>query len=250
MRKEIIKYGRSLYPYNILNHQTFKYKTTLKAAIIRNYFNSLQMKRVNTFNFKPLLQLIVIVVFLLSISDISAQETKSKQYPKDVSIEEQFNQVVDQSSRWENYKMITENWINTLRRNTLDSIKNQKKEISECKVLLAQKDSAIAKLESSLSETIDALSLAQREKNSMVFLGMKIMKSAFLTIIGLIIGILAISLFVVFGLYKTSFFTIKKARTELDETKNEFESYRQESRKKYEEMVKQHHKEIQKMKGN
>ncbi len=190
------------------------------------------------------------IVLSFSFLCLPAQETKNKQYLKDGSIEEQFNHVIDQSSRWENYKMITESWINTLRRNTLDTIKFQKKEIREHKYLLLQKDSLITKLENSLAETREDLSQAQKDKNSMMIFGVKIMKSTFLTIFGLILTILAVGLIVIFGLYKTSYATIKKARNELDETKNEFESYRQESRKKYEEMVKQHHKEIQKMKGN
>jgi hypothetical protein len=50
-------------------------------------------------------------------------------------------------------------------------------------------------------------------------------------------------------LYKRSFVINRQIRRDLEETKEEFESYRQQSRERYEKLVVQHHKEILKLQG-
>lgn len=195
------------------------------------------------------IRILSVVLLLISSMMLFAQDVKTKQYLKDGTIEEQINHVIEQSSRWETYKMITDGWVSALRKNTFDTLKVMRSEIASQKMLLTQKDSTISQLENSLSETREALSVAQKEKNSFRFLGSNMSKGFYQSITWFAILTLAILLSIMFGLYNKSFSKIKRAKGELEETKNEFEAYRQDARKKYEDLVKQHHKEIIKLKG-
>ena len=187
------------------------------------------------------------IVFLAAGFTVQAQDNKA--YPTDGTLEEQINHVIDKSSSWENYKMITNSWINTLRRNTLDTLNTAKKEIALQKSMVAEKEAAIVALQNTLEETQNSLNLAIKEKNSFRILGMNISKGLFLTISWLVIIGLAILAFVTFGLYQRSFSVIQKKKEELAKINSEFENYRREARLKHEQLVIQHHKEIQKLKG-
>lgn len=196
--------------------------------------------------FKKLFFAASLVLFIAG-STIQAQDNKA--YLTEGTLEEQFNHVIDKSSSWENYKMITNSWINTLRRNTLDTLTTAKKEIALQKSLANEKEETIVTLQNTLEETQSALNLAVKEKNSFRILGLNISKGLFLTITWLIIIGLAGLSFVAIGLYKRSFSVIQKNKEELSKITDEFEKYRQEARLKQEQLVIQHHKEIQKLKG-
>lgn len=196
--------------------------------------------------FKKLFFAASLVLFIAG-STIQAQDNKA--YLTEGTLEEQFNHVIDKSSSWENYKMITNSWINTLRRNTLDTLTTAKKEIALQKSLANEKEETIVTLQNTLEETQSALNLAVKEKNSFRILGLNISKGLFLTITWLIIIGLAGLSFVSIGLYKRSFSVIQKNKEELSKITDEFEKYRQEARLKQEQLVIQHHKEIQKLKG-
>jgi len=200
-----------------------------------------------SFKFISILMLIIGVV---SFSKITAQESANKVYPKQATIEEQFNHVIEKSSKWENYKMVTDTWLTSLRRNTLDSISLLKNTITEKNTIITQKDTTIKKLEANLEATNLSLLKATKEKNSFSIIGIVISKPLFLTLTWTIIIALSVISFVAISFYKGSHFLIKKTREEHAKALQDFDDYRQDSRKKYEQLVVQHHKEMQKLKGH
>ncbi|GAI68959.1 unnamed protein product, partial [marine sediment metagenome] len=50
-------------------------------------------------------------------------------------------------------------------------------------------------------------------------------------------------------MFKRSFVVTRQTTKDLEETREEFESYRQQSRERYEKLVVQHHQEVLKLKG-
>lgn len=181
-------------------------------------------------------------------NSINAQDASNKIYNNDASIQDQFKQVVEKSSKWQNYIMVLDNWAVNLQKNTLDTLSRVKNEVAEQKTLITQKENAIKSLETTLEETKAGLSEAIKERNSFSIVGMKISKGLFLTTTWLIIIALAVFSFIAMGLYKKSFSVVNKTNEELAKTNEEFETYRKDSRKKYEQLVVQHHKEMQKLK--
>ena len=188
-----------------------------------------------------------LMIFIFQISSYSQEDRKV--YLNDGTIEEQLEHVISKSSNWDIYKLILNDWVTKLRRNTLDSLNASKNEIAAQKELVANRDNEIAELQSTLQKTRDDLNLVQKEKNSITLLGVNISKGIFLSVtIIIVIGLAAFGV-MVFGLYKRSFAVINKTQTELDKITQEFETHRQEARKKQEQLVVQHHKEIQRLKG-
>ncbi len=200
-----------------------------------------------SFKFISILMLIIGVV---SFSKITAQESANKVYPKQATIEEQLNHVIDKSSKWENYKMVTDTWLTSLRRNTIDSINLLKNTITEKNTVITQKDTTIKKLETNLEATNQSLLKATKERNSFAVFGIIISKSLFLTLTWTIIIALSVISFVAISFYKRSHLIIKKTKEEYAKALQDFDDYRQDSRKKYEQLVVQHHKEMQKLKGH
>jgi preprotein translocase subunit SecF len=201
------------------------------------------MKRFNCFINK---KLVIILLLFSVIIFVSAQE---KEYLKDGTIEEQISYVIDKSSSWDNHKVILNSWISNLKKNTLDSISSLKKEISSQRNLLSEKEAEIINLQDDLKNTKDNLDKTESEKDTIPFLGINFSKNAFLTTVILIFIILIALVITIFWLYNRSFKVIRKTQEELETINKEFEEHRQESRKKYEQLVVKHHKEIQKFRG-
>jgi len=210
------------------------------------------MKRFTFLNFKSSIIAILLLSAYPSIGNqqlINAQETKSQAYINNATIEEQFTQVFDKSSKWENYKVVLESWLTSLRRNSLDSLNTFKQEIANQKGLVQEKEITIDSLNVKLKSTQEELATAIEARNSFSVLGISTSKGFFLTVTWLIILSLAGFSIIALGLYKRSFSVIQKTKEDLDKTSLELENYRQETRKKQEQMVIQHHKEMQKLKG-
>ncbi|MCL2073544.1 MAG: hypothetical protein FWH18_06475 [Marinilabiliaceae bacterium] len=190
---------------------------------------------------------IVLLLVLLSTSNnFFAQE---KEYLKDGSIEEQITHLTNRSTSWENHKVVLNSWLSNLKKNVLDTIALSKQEVELLKKSLAEKENEIKNLRESLQKASSELSDVQHEKDTFIFLGINFSKGLFLTTVITLILVLMALIIASFGLYKRSFDTIRKTRDELDTINTEYENYRQESRKKHEQLVVQHHREMQKLKG-
>ena len=201
----------------------------------------------NLFEYVFKMKIIVLALMLLSISyTVSAQE---KEYLKDGTIEEQINHLTSRSTSWENHKVVLNSWLSNLKKNVLDTLNFAMTEIEQQRGLLTEKEAEVANLKESLQKTTDELNLVQKEKDTFDFIGLKLSKGVFVTTVIILIVILIAAAAGVLWLYKKSFDTIRKTREELETINTEFENYRQESRKKHEQLVVQHHREIQKLKG-
>lgn len=184
--------------------------------------------------------------FFTFYSIVSAQE---KEYLKDGSIEAQIDNIVEKSSNWDTYKMVPRGWMTTLKKNTLDTLNAAKNEIAFQKSLVLEKETEIENLQDELLETKSKLNVTQNEKDTISFMGANFSKGVFLTTIIIIFIVLAVIVVVSLGLFKRNAVVLNKITEELEVTNRDFENYRQESRKKHEQLVIQHHKEIKKIKG-
>ena len=201
------------------------------------------MKHVNCLIKKNILVVLTLFSFVFSTS------SQDREYLKDGSIEEQFNHVIEKSSAWESYKVISNNWVITLKKNILDSLNTYKKEIDIQKKSFSEKEFELLNLQENLTETKEMLNKIETEKDTIVFLGIILSKNIFITTITIIFTVLIVLIIIIFGLYNRSYKVIRKTQEEFETVSKEFENYRQESRKKYEQLVVQHHKEVQKFKG-
>lgn len=188
----------------------------------------------------------ITVVMLLAIT---VQVFGQKAYIEGGSVIDQFEYIQEKSSRWESYTMIPDPWFKLLKKNTLDTLEIKNKEIAELQNSLKQKDVELNNSIKELNSTQKVLTDTEAEKNSFRLLNMDMSKSFFLTLIGFIFIALLVITAGALLLFRKENVAIKRNKNEHDQLKQEFEEYRKEVRIRQEQLVIQHHKEIQKLKG-
>lgn len=191
----------------------------------------------------------VVTLAILALIYLSFPISAQKTYDNNASIEQQFEFVEEEGSRWQNYVMIIDRSFNQLKGNVLKTIKDKDATISRLETTIVSKDSLISSLEKTLADTDKELQTTLAEKNSFSFMGMAMSKNLFLSIVIFVFIVLLAIIGFTTILIQRNLSTIAKTRKELETTKAEFEDHRQRSRQKYETLVIQHHKEIQKLKG-
>jgi len=190
---------------------------------------------------------IVLILMALSINFFTLGQ--EKEYFKEGTIEEQIDYVIEKSSTWENFKVVAKGWMTNLKKNTLDSLNAAKNDIYIQKKIVIEKEAEITNLREILQETQEKLDIAQKEKDTITFLGKNITKNIFITTVIIIFITLIALMIIIFGLYNRNNKNIRKTLDEFEAVNKEYENYRQESRKKHEQLVIQHHKEIQRLRG-
>lgn len=189
------------------------------------------------------------IIFLgLLLAMTSGAVRAQKAYIQDAGIKEQLNFVETEASKWQNYVMITDVWFRQLKKNVTDTLDHKNKNIGALETTIASRDSIIGQLNGELEKTKAELEKTEREKNAFQFLGLSMAKPVFISLIIFIIIALLIATGAALFLYQRSNHTAGRTKKELEKMKEEFEDYRQRSRQKYENLVVQHHKEIQKLK--
>ncbi|SRR5690554_5518827 len=172
-----------------------------------------------------------------------------KAYIDGASIIDQFEYVQEKSSRWENYTMIPDPWFKLLKKNALDTLKMKNEEIAELQNFLTKKDVELQNAMKELTSTQKTLAETEAAKNSFNIFNMEMSKGFFLSLISFIFIALLVITSGALLLFKKENMAIKRNKNEHDLLKHEFEEYRQEVRIRQEQLVIQHHKEIQKLKG-
>jgi len=189
--------------------------------------------------------LLIMCIGVFVIGPISAQ----KPYIEGGSVKEQFEYVQEKASRWQNYTMLPDPWFSLLKTNAMDTLKEREKQISDLKKVIEDKNKELANINAELSQTHQELEQTIIEKDSFSTLGMELRKGFFMKLISFIfIGLIVITTIAVL-FAKREILAAKRARKDMEQLKQEFEDYRQDSRIKREKLVVQHHREIQKLKG-
>ena len=188
---------------------------------------------------------IITLILLTLVGNGYAQ----KAYIEGGSIIDQFEYVQEKSSRWETYTMIPDPWFKVLKKNALDTLRVKNEEIVELKNSLTQKDIELNNSIKDLTATQNTLAETEAEKNSFNIFNIEMSKGFFLSLIGFIFIALLIITAGALLLFKKENSAINKNKTEHNQLLKEFEEYRQEVRIRQEQLVIQHHKEIQKLKG-
>ncbi len=166
-----------------------------------------------------------------------------------LTISEQWEFIKQKSSRWENYSMIQDPWLNNIKSSVLDSLDSKNKIIAELNSTINKINIEKEELTQKVENIKQELEKTRTEKNNFEILNISMNKSVFVSIISFtFLGLLIFTAFS-FLLFKRENMNMSKCKKENEQLKQEFEDYRQESRIKQEQLVIQHHKEIQKLKG-
>lgn len=189
-----------------------------------------------------------LVVLFLTGSSAYSQVGNNKTPLDTAGIKAQMDYVFDKANTYNEYKVIKTASLYKLKKNINDSILAAKKEISQDKVLIAEKNNTIDTLQNQLQVTQANLDEAVETKNSLSFLGIQMDKTYYNSLMWTILAVLAIMLGIVTMMFKRSNAVTSKTRAELDEVKNEYDEYRNNTRINKEQLVVKHHDEVKKLK--
>jgi hypothetical protein len=162
------------------------------------------------------------------------------------TVEEQFQYIVEKSSRYQEFKVIKETSLNALRSNVLDTLRKLKRTLNSTNQTIAAHKSNMDSIKSELQSTNVKLDDTFREKNSIRFLGMLMSKEAYTKTMWFIIGILALILVVLFILYKRSNQITVQNKLDLQETRTEFDKFRKRALEREQELSRNHLAELNK----
>lgn len=188
------------------------------------------------------------ILFLFSLKMVHSQVPQDKPFIENATIENQFNFVFDKSYKYEDFKTVKIPWFLTLKSHVLDSMKSLKNELHKTQHQYATSGSVIDTLRAELKNINEQLSITDKEKNSLRFIGVLMSKSAYNTLVWTIILALALLLAIFILLFKRSHIITNQTKETLAEVKGEFETYRKRTLEREEKTARKHLDELNKYK--
>ena len=165
------------------------------------------------------------------------------------TLQQQLEYMNERMNIYNGYRAVRDDIFLKMNKNSLDSLNTAKREISQLEASLATSRSDIASLQNTLQQLTEERDLAIKNKNSLSFFGIQMNKAFYNSLMWIIILALVVLLVILFLMFKRSFIVTRQTTKDLEEIKEEFETYRQQSRERYEKLVVQHHQEVLKLKG-
>jgi hypothetical protein len=179
------------------------------------------------------------------------------QYPKQPvldkgEINDQVQSLISNSSQYEYngiyYKGINVGYLNLLKKNISDTLSNLYKKLQLDQKTISQKAAIIDSLNNELSNINELYHEAKKEKNSLLFLGVSMSKTAYNSLVWTIILGLLFLLVIIVLLYRRNNIVTVQTRKDLDDLKKEFEAHRKRALEREEKLARQHLDELNKYK--
>lgn len=192
---------------------------------------------------------ITIFFMLIMIAGISYGQAVLPPELTDNSIKEQLNYIEQKTRIYEFYRAIREDMFQKIKINVNDTLTAAGNSIMLLRAERSVLRSTIDSLTTLLETTKVSLEEMTRTKNSIKVLGLEVNKTSYNSVMWIIVaGLLAI-LAVGFLAFKRNIIVTGNTRKELEDLKNEFETYRKTTREAREKMSMAHFLEIKKLKG-
>lgn len=193
---------------------------------------------------KSVVVLIHIAIFITTSNVVLGQEEKKTLSLDNSPIVDQFQYVYQKSSTFEDYKMVKTWYWAKLKSHVMDTLKLKEKQISDAKNQVLAQKIQIDSLALAIESTHNDLDKAVKERDSFKMFGIPVQKTGYNSFVWTLIGILAATLLIFLLLYRRSHLTISQARSDLDETKKEFEAFRKRALEREEGIVRKYHNEL------
>jgi len=185
---------------------------------------------------------------LFSGSKIYAQASLPEVLEKGTLVEQK-DYLEDKMNNYNGYRAVREDIFLKILKNSVDSLNFAKKEIIALQTSSEDLKSNISSLNNKLADAKNSEANAIKEKNSLVLFGALMNKTTYNIILWGIIAGLVFILVLLFTLYKKNYSSMSTLRKDLEDTREEFEIFRKNSREKQEQLVISHFNEIKKLKG-
>lgn len=168
--------------------------------------------------------------FLLLFSGISialAQDsTAAKNSLRSGTITSQFDYIYSVSNNFQEYEVVKKSNLEQLKSNVLDSIRTMSKQVSELKLQMSTMDDSVVIVKELLKAETEEKNLAIADRDNFSFLGMGIQKTAYSSMMWILVVALTGALsFFAFQYFRSSS-KIAKAEKDLYEVQEEFDQHR------------------------
>ena len=143
------------------------------------------------------------------------------------TVEDQFQNLIDKSNSFQDYKVVKKTSLLKLQSNILDSIKVSKNKVLANVNFLNSQKRAIAALEAKSAKSETVLANLRSEKDSISLFGILLEKTFFKTLFFfIVIGLIATLVFFIFK-FKQSNLITKESKLALQQSEKEFELYKE-----------------------
>lgn len=183
---------------------------------------------------------------LLTVS-ISFGQTVKK-FTDSGSVSNQFDNLIKNSNRYQDYKVVKTTWLLKLKENVTDSISASKKEIIAANKLINSQKKSIDSLKLAIHTSEASITNLNNEIQSISLFGMQINKSNFKTIMFSVIVILALLLLFFITKFKQSNSITTQTKLDLKELDEEFEQHRKKALEREQKVRRQLQDELNKQK--
>ena len=145
---------------------------------------------------------------------------------KPTTLEGVFQQLIDRSGAWQNFKMLDRGKLAAFQRSMTDSINGGRSQLVAEKQKVKENEATIKELNDKITEIQAALDQTKDQKDSVSFFGALVSKGLYNTIMWGIV--LALASLLVLYIYKFSNGNVvtKKSINDLNELQEEYENYR------------------------
>ena len=143
------------------------------------------------------------------------------------TVEGQFQNLIDKSNSFQDYKVVKKTSLLKLQSNILDSLKVSKNKVLANANFLNSQKRAITALEAKSAKSETILANLRSEKDSISLFGIQLEKSFFKNLFFfIVIGLIAILAFFIFR-FKQSNLLTKASKLALEQSEKEFEIYKE-----------------------
>jgi len=165
------------------------------------------------------------------------------------TLNEQLDYLQEKTRIYQDFRAIREDMFQKIKRNSRDSLAAAKMDILALENQLRAYGIRIDSLQSDLQTTNANLDEAIKNRDRMTFVGIQVNKFLYNSIMWIVIAGLVVLTIILFLAAKRNITTTMRTKKDLEETREEYENYRKETRVRQEQLVVKHHNELRKMKG-
>lgn len=187
------------------------------------------------------------ILILLFITKISYSQAK-KQFIDSGSVNNQFENLINNSNKYQDYKVVKLNWLLKLKSNVQDSLNASKKEIISSSNVINKQLKTIDSLNIVLKHSKTEITELNTKIESISLFGLQIEKELFKTIIFSIIGILILLLGLFISKFNKSNSVTKQTKRDLKELEEEYDDHRKKALEREQKVMRRLQDELNKQK--
>ncbi|MCB0630456.1 MAG: hypothetical protein R2824_00740 [Saprospiraceae bacterium] len=189
------------------------------------------------------LPLLIVVICCFFSSVLFAQRVEP--LPKG-KIEEQYQHLYDGSRPYQIYKVVPQTWLETFYKNVQDTLKARESSLIDNQKTITSQKNKIAALQAEDTAKQEQINTLQKEKDTLVFLGIPLNKAAYHVFVWTVIGALFAGLLFFLGRFRYANAITRKIKAENQELMEKVEDQRKRMLEKEQQLRRQLQDEINK----